>query len=101
MAVLHDIPGVTHILVTAPLEVRIQRIAASQSIPLECAREQVLASDGFRHHFMKKYYRLRYDEPAMYDLVINTAHITPAAASNLVVQTLEAEISRPRQYSTS
>ena len=82
--ILKGVPGVVHIRIVAPLDIRIARIAAAQAIPEECAREQVLASDHFRQHYLKKYFHIDWNDPDLYDLVINTGRIPADLAAHQI-----------------
>jgi len=82
--ILRENPGVMHVRLIAPKPVRIERIAAQQGIPLEAARAQVQASDRRRKSYCRRYYRINVDDAQLYDLVINTQHLTSAAAAQLI-----------------
>jgi cytidylate kinase len=79
---------VLHIRVIAPLGLRIERVSERQSISAEHARAQVEASDRRRRNYIKRFYQVHWDDPNLYDLVINTAHLTPTVAAQLIAQTL-------------
>jgi cytidylate kinase len=68
----------------APLELRIQRVADEQHIPLEAARAQIEASDQHRKQYLKRFYRVDWEDPSLYDLVINTGRISCEAACELI-----------------
>ena len=79
---------VLHVRVIAPRPLRIERVAARQEISLECALAQIEASDRRRRNYLKRFYNVQWDDPNLYDLVINTAHLAPTAAAQLITQTL-------------
>jgi cytidylate kinase len=82
--VLHDYPSALHVRVIAPEELRSQRISAEQNVTVSAAQAQVEASDRSRRQYLEKYYGAKWDDPELYDLVINTAHITTPQAIELV-----------------
>lgn len=82
--ILHGHPEVLHVQVVAPVAVRAERIARRQNIPFEAALAQVTASDRTRRNYLRRYYRARWDDPLLYDLVVNTERLTPAAAAELI-----------------
>ncbi len=84
--ILRDQPGVLHVRVVAPLEVRAERIARAHAISLESARAQIEASDKFRRHYLKRFYHVLWDDPDLYDLVVNTGRMTPAAAAEMIIE---------------
>jgi len=79
---------VLHVRVIAPRPLRIERVAERQEISLECALAQIEASDRRRRNYLKRFYNVQWDDPNLYDLVINTAHLAPTAAAQLITQTL-------------
>jgi cytidylate kinase len=82
--ILHDWPQVFHLRVNAPKPVRIQRVAADQGITLAQAQAQVQASDSFRRKYLKQFYAVDWEDPAWYDLTVNTARLEPAGAASAV-----------------
>ncbi len=82
---LKDFPGVLHILVVAPLELRIKRVMESYGIGEEAAREKISRYDGNRREFIKKYFKADLENPAYYDLTVNTSHISYESASALII----------------
>jgi cytidylate kinase len=86
--VLRDQPDVLHVRLQAPLELRIRRHGERTGLTADAAREQVLRRDRASVDFVKRYYNADVADPALYDLIINTAKITPAAAADLVISAL-------------
>lgn len=86
--ILKDRPDVLHVKIMAPASLRAERIAHQQKIPLDAAQAQVEASDRARRNYLRRYYHARWDDPQLYDLVINTARLTPSAAADLICQAL-------------
>lgn len=93
--VLHDTPGVVHVRVMAPATLRAMRVAQRHHISLESAEAQVEASDRSRRNHLQRYYHTRWDDPALYDLIINTAHFTPEWAADLICLAVERLQSTP------
>jgi cytidylate kinase len=93
--ILRQHPGVLHVKVIAPAELRAERIAAQQTISLEAARAQISASDQARRNYLRRYYHARWDDPQLYDIIVNTARLQPAAAACLVCQALAQCLSGP------
>jgi CMP/dCMP kinase len=86
--VLHDLPDVLHVRLTAPLELRIQRHAERAGLKVEAARESVLARDRATADFIRHYYDADVADPMLYDLIINTSKLTPSAAADLIISAL-------------
>ena len=87
--ILRDRPGVLHVKVIAPASLRACRIANKQGISHEAARAQIEASDRSRHDYLRRFYHVRWDDPELYDLIINTARLNPGTAAGLICQALE------------
>ncbi|MGD2159191.1 MAG: cytidylate kinase-like family protein [Anaerolineales bacterium] len=82
--ILKNHPECFHVLVTATLETRAKRVAESQKIPIENASAQVIASDQSRQRDLQRDYDVQWDDPKLYDLVINTEHITLEQAVDII-----------------
>ena len=87
-AILADRPDVLHVRLCAPVKIRAHRIAKQHSITLRGAFAQVRASDNYRRKFLRKYYKIDWNDPTMYHLVINTARISTNQASELILNSL-------------
>jgi cytidylate kinase len=86
--VLKDYADTLHVKVIAPLDLRIQRTAAQQQIPIAAARAQVVMSDRTRREYLRRAYYVDWNTMALYDLVINTRSLTVAAATDLITRAL-------------
>lgn len=82
--ILRERPDVLHVRVIAPAAMRAERIARIHSISLESAQAQIEASDDYRRKYLKRFYQVRWDDPELYDLVLNTAHLSPEKAAFLI-----------------
>lgn len=82
--ILADFPGTLHVRLIAPLDQRVQRVAQQQNIPPEAARAQIEASDQHRRQYLKRFYHADWEDPSLYDLVINTGRISCEAACELI-----------------
>jgi cytidylate kinase len=81
---LGDRRNVLHVRIVAPLAQRIERIARRQTISLEAARAQVEASDQARRTYVQHYLQADWDDPQLYDLVLNIGKSTVDAAAELI-----------------
>ena len=86
--ILHDKPGVLHMRVIAPPGLRAERIAARQHISIKNAAAQVEASDKNRRKYLKRFFKTDWDDPQLYDLLINTAHLNVSQSARLITQAL-------------
>jgi cytidylate kinase len=100
-AILRDFPYVLHVRVTAPKMLRAERIAQKHGIPLPGALAQVEASDRTRRLYVKRFYNIRWDDPALYDLIINTEHISIETAAIMIAESVSGFISAEKTRTPS
>lgn len=74
-----------HIFITAPLELRAQRVARREGLPLEEARRRVMEVDARRRAFVKRYFKAHIEDLTLYDLVLNTGKFSPQVAVETIV----------------
>jgi len=86
---LKQLPGVLHLRVIAPLEVRIKRIADERHDEREAAR-LLRRNDRESEGFIRSFFEANWDDPGLYDLVINTQKISLEKAVDLVLQALQS-----------
>jgi cytidylate kinase len=77
-------PGVLHVRIIAPTEARVRQVAENAGINLDTAAARVAASDRSRADFLRRCYGVPVDDPALYDLVLNLAHLGPDAAVEII-----------------
>lgn len=92
---LADHPDALHVRVVAPTAIRAQRVAAEKSIGAEAALAQVEMSDRSRALYLRRYHDVDWDESDLFDLVLNTHHLTVAAATTLIEYALQALTGHP------
>lgn len=85
---LKDDPYSLHVRIIAPIETRAKRVAEQRGVTLSGAKAQVLASDRYRARYLKRFYQVKWDDPGLYDLVVNTERIAPDVAAVLICQAL-------------
>lgn len=85
-ALLRGKPGVLHVRLIAPPELRAQRVAERHQISLQSAAAQVETSDNNRRKFLRQFFDVDWDDPGLYDLVINTAQIDALQSARLILQ---------------
>jgi cytidylate kinase len=75
-----------HVLILAPIEVRVARLAEREGLKLAEARRQVRSSDEARREYLDRYHNSRWLDPFLYHLVVNTGSISPEGAASLVIE---------------
>jgi cytidylate kinase len=87
-------PNTIHVRIIAPEETRAQRLAEEQHIPVLSAFEQVKASDRYRMNYLRRFHHVDWDDPLLYDLVINTARLTPVDAAAWICELIPVDENR-------
>jgi Cytidylate kinase-like family len=83
--ILRDHPGAIHVLTIAPLELRITRVMDSLKADEKTARREIKLFDSSRREFTKRYFKADLEDPANYDLVINTKYLDYKTAVAIVI----------------
>lgn len=84
------LPDALRVRIVAPLEVRIERLAEAEDLPLAEARRVVLASDRDRGQFIQAHFGVDGADPCYYDLVLNTAALSQEQVVRVVLCAVEA-----------
>ncbi len=88
MAALQAKPDVLHVRVQAPLELRVKRLQQHEGLSESEAQLRIKERDLSDVDWIRRYFGLDSHDPALFDLIINTSKITPAAATDLIIQAL-------------
>jgi CMP/dCMP kinase len=83
-SILQERQDVLHVRIVAPLQVRVDRVASRQGISKESALAQVKASDTSRKQLVKRLFKVNWEEPSLYHLVLNTGLLTPEMAAGAI-----------------
>jgi cytidylate kinase len=86
--ILRDRPDVFHVRVVAPIDVRATRLVAQQQISFETSLTQITASDQTRRNYLRRYYQAKWDDPELYDLIVNTGRLAPEQAACLICEAM-------------
>lgn len=86
-------PRTLHVLLTGEVTDRVQRAAQATGIPVEKAARRQGREDQVRADISRVLYGWDPQDPARYDLVINTSRIPESAVANAIVDAVES--SRP------
>lgn len=87
--VLSDYPGVFRIRVVAPFDLRVKRIMERDNLKYEDAAEAVKKYDQQRRTMIEAIYHRDRADWALYDLVINTAHIANDTAAKMIFEAVK------------
>lgn len=91
--ILKDFPDVLHVRIVAPVALRAERIAQRTNVALECALAQIEASDNFRRNYLRRFFRVNPDDATLYHLILNTNHLGPQQAAEIITTAVNAMLS--------
>ena len=83
---LADMPGVLRVFVTASQSERTKRHMIEANLDEQKAKEDIVDSDRQRTDYFRNFYDVNQELPTHYDLVLNTDHLTPSIAADVVVR---------------
>jgi cytidylate kinase len=83
-ALFPGIPGVLKVLTIADEETRVRKAAAQRGDDQESARRYLRELDRVRSRRLRSLFNIEWQDPLLYDLVINTARLEPETATLLV-----------------
>jgi cytidylate kinase len=82
--ILRDRPEVLNALCVAPPDVRYQRFAEREEIPLEEAKKRSQANDQARAAFHRKFWKVDVDDPRLYDITVDTCRLSYDLAAEMI-----------------
>ena len=89
-AILQDMPDVFHVRVVAPLEIRLERIQREKKgFAAAGAREWILEQDRKTTEYLKRFFGIRWDDPMLYHMVINTGKLEPWLAAQAIANAIK------------
>jgi CMP/dCMP kinase len=81
---------VLHVRIQAPQALRVKRLQEKERLAQAEAEKKIRERDLSDVEWIKRYFGLDSHEPSLFDVIINTAKYTPAAAADLIVNALAA-----------
>jgi hypothetical protein len=85
---LRDLPGVLHLRVVAPFELRLRRFMEQEKIDEKQATRILRRSDRDSAGFIQSFFDVDWDNAALYDLVVNTHKISVDAAVKIILESI-------------
>lgn len=82
---LRDRRDAVRAFVTAPFDLRVKRVQARTGCSADEAVRDVKKSDQHRLAYMQQYYHADWRDLRVYDLIVNTEHLSLDAAAELIV----------------
>jgi len=78
-----------NILLTAPVEVRIKRIAARDGTDFEFAKRETIAREGSEKARYFEYYKVDISDLSIYDLILNTGKYDLDGVTDIITTAIE------------
>jgi cytidylate kinase len=85
---LKSVPNVLSVRVCAPMEFRIEQIMQRLGVDERAARREIKRSDAAHSRTFLRFFEEDWSDPVNYDLVLNTAHLTPKVCADILVDTV-------------
>jgi cytidylate kinase len=97
---LKDKPGVVHVRIEAPVDMRIERIklqmkakadaTQSEGKLLQAARELISNRDTASADYIKRYFNFDWNDPLLYHMVLNRGKLSIEQATQIIVAAVHA-----------
>ena len=83
-AILKNKAGVLHIRIIAPRAVRVERIMKSGKLSQEDALRLIEENDKASAEYLRRFYNVDLEDPAIYDIVLNTWKMDLSTAARMI-----------------
>ncbi len=90
-----NLSGGFHLRLVAPLSLRVKRLQDQQGLDRETATRILQDADNARRRYVQSNFEQDINDPHTYDMVINTEHIPPATAAQLVLRAMLERVAAP------
>ena len=87
--ILADLPGVLHVGMLSPLEMRIENIMAREHYTRAEAAKFVAELEEARIAFFRKFFKVHPNDPELYHLILNAGKIRYETAAQMIVHAVE------------
>lgn len=84
-AILQEMSDVLHVRIEAPMGARILRVQEQAGVKAEEARQLAIQHDQASAAYLKRLFGIRWDDPALYHLLINTGKWELGVAAQIIV----------------
>lgn len=95
--ILADFPGVLHVAMLAPLEMRIDNIMAREHYTRPEAAKFVAELEEARIAFFRKFFKVHPNDPELYHLILNAGKIRHETAAQMIVHAVEDLARAPQE----
>ncbi len=95
--ILSDFPGVLHVAMLAPLEMRIDNIMTREHYTRSEAAKFVAELEEARIAFFRKFFKVHPNDPELYHLILNAGKIRHETAAQMIVHAVEDLARAPQE----
>jgi CMP/dCMP kinase len=85
--ILADAPGVIHVGMLSPLQLRVATIVEREHLTRKEAEAYVEEVEQARIRFFRKFFKVNPDDPSLYHLMLNLGQMQPELAAEVIVCT--------------
>jgi CMP/dCMP kinase len=83
---LRDRTDALRVFITAPINLRIERLRRRTKCSADDAAKEIKTSDQHRFAYFQQYFGVNWRDPACYDMVLNTEHLDSQTAAALIIE---------------
>lgn len=95
--ILSDFPGVLHVAMLAPLEMRIDNIMTREHYTRPEAAKFVAELEEARIAFFRKFFKVHPNDPELYHLILNAGKIRHETAAQMIIHAVEDLARAPQE----
>ena len=88
--ILKDLPGVLHVRIFAPLNVRVRRLMESAGVDEKHAADIIAQNDYDSSGYIRSFFNADWDDPCHYHLLVNTGVLAAETAIDLIIQAVRS-----------
>jgi|YelNatPaOPRAMG01_1025707.scaffolds.fasta_scaffold02302_4 cytidylate kinase len=96
--IFHNFPRAFHLKVVASLETRIKRVSLEYSLDRSGALHLISEQDSKRNLYLRRVFNGDWNDPSLYDLVINTDYFDVKGVVDLVIDAINKMRSKDIKY---
>ena len=87
---LRDLPGTLHVRILSSLSVRLRRLMESEGVDERHAGLMIRQSDHDSSGYIKSFFNADWDDPNLYDLIINTEKLSVKTGMKLIIEAVHS-----------
>ena len=87
---LRNLPGTLHVRIFAPFDFRVKRLVWSKRADEKYAVRMLRQMDYDSAGYIQSFFRIDWNDPSLYDLLINTANLSQPTAVQLIIDAVRS-----------